>query len=130
MAARAKAARLRLLLDEMYPYTIAEQLRARGHDVIAVGERPALRGAPDTAVFAAAQEDQRAIVTDDMGFRSREAEHRARGELHHGIILTTNRRFPRGRPATVGRLVRSLDRFLSREAADLADSPSFTWWLR
>lgn len=121
---------MRLLLDEMYPYSIAEQLRARGHDVIAVGERPALRGAPDDTVFATAQEEQRALVTDDIGFRSIEAEHRARGEAHHGMIFTINRRFPRGRPATVGRLVRSLDRFLSHEASALADGPSFTWWLR
>lgn len=27
---------MRLLLDEMYPATIAEQLRARGHDVASV----------------------------------------------------------------------------------------------
>jgi predicted nuclease of predicted toxin-antitoxin system len=121
---------LRLLLDEMYPYSIAEQLRARGHDVVAVGERPALRGAPDAAIFAAAQEQRRAIVTDDVGFRAIEAEHRARGEPHHGVIFTTNRRFPRGRAATVGRLVRALDRFLSHQASSLADGPSFTWWLR
>ena len=121
---------MRLLLDEMYPYSIAEQLRARGHDVISVGELPALRGAPDDAVFAAAQDDRRVIVTDDVGFRSIEAEHRARGEAHHGVIFTTNRRFPRGRTATVGRMVRSLDRFLSHEASTLKDSPSFTWWLR
>jgi hypothetical protein len=30
----------------------------------------------------------------------------------------------------VGRVVRSLDRFLSHEASTLADGASFTWWLR
>jgi predicted nuclease of predicted toxin-antitoxin system len=121
---------LKLLLDEMYPYSIAEQLRARGHDVVAVGERPELRGAADEVVFAAAQEEGRAVVTDDVGFRAIEAQHRSRGEAHHGLVFTTNRRFPRGRPATVGRLVRSLDRFLSDDAATLDDSSGFTWWLR
>jgi len=114
----------------MYPYSIAEQLRARGHDVIAVGELPDLRGSPDTAVFAAAQDDQRAIVTDDIGFQTIEVEHRARGERHHGVIFTSNRRFPRGRAATIGRLVRSLDRLLTRDAAMLPDGLSVTWWLR
>jgi predicted nuclease of predicted toxin-antitoxin system len=121
---------LKLLLDEMYPYSVAEQLRARRHDVVAVGERPELRGASDAIVFAAAQDDQRAIVTDDVGFRTIDSRHRSRGEAHHGVIFTTNRRFPRGRPATVGRLVRSLDRFLSDDAQALADNSSFTWWLR
>lgn len=119
---------MKLLLDEMYPRSIAEQLRARGHDVAAVTERPELRGSPDAALFALAQEEQRAIVTDDVGFRAIERERRGRGEAHHGIIFTTDRRFPRGRAATVGRLVRSLDRLLSREAPALADT--FTHWLR
>ena len=121
---------MKLLLDEMYPYSIAEQLRGRGHDVVAVTERPGLRGAPDRDVFAVAQEEGRALVTDDIGFRSIDSEHRARGETHHGLVLTSNRRFPRGQPRTVGRLVRALDRFLSGEATALAESPSFTHWLR
>lgn len=121
---------MKLLLDEMYPYSIAEQLRGWGHDVVAVAERPGLRGAPDRDVFAVAQEEGRALVTDDIGFRSIDSEHRVRGETHQGLILTSNRRFPRGQPRTVGRLVRALDRFLSDEATALAESPGFTHWLR
>lgn len=121
---------MKLLLDEMYPYSIAEQLRSRGHDVMAVGERAALRGASDRDVFAVAQQEERALVTDDVGFRSIESELRARGESHRGLILTSNRRFPRGRPRTPGALVRALDRFLSADAVALVDSPSFTHWLR
>jgi len=121
---------LKLLLDEMYPYSIAEQLRARGHDVVAIGEQAALRGTPDRQVFALAQEEGRTLVTDDVGFRSIESEHRARGEAHHGLVFTSNRRFPRGQPRTVGRLVRALDQFFSAEAVTFADSRSFTHWLR
>jgi predicted nuclease of predicted toxin-antitoxin system len=121
---------LKLLLDEMYPYSIAEQLRGRGHDVVAVGERPNLRGAPDRDVFRVAQAEGRTLVTDDVGFLSIDSEHRARGETHHGLILTSNRRFPRGRPRTVGHLVSALNRFLSDQATQLAGSPSFTYWLR
>ena len=114
----------------MYPYSIAEQLRARGHDVVAVAERTDLRGAPARRVFAVAREEGRALVTDDIGFRLLEAEHRSRGEAHQGLIFTSNKRFPRGPARTVGRLVTALDRFLSTEAAALAYSPSFTHWLR
>ena len=121
---------MKLLLDEMYPYSIAEQLRVRGHDVAAIAERASLRGVSDRNVFAVAQEEGRALVTDDMGFRSIDAEHRARGETHRGLIFTSNKRFPRGQPRTVGRLVRALDRFLSGEATALAESSSFTHWLR
>lgn len=121
---------MNLLLDEMYPYSIAKQLRDRGHDVTAVGERSDLRGVPDRDVFAVAQEEGRALVTDDVGFRSIHAEILARGETHSGIVFTSNKRFPRGHPRTIGQLVRALDRFLSSEATALADAPGFTHWLR
>ncbi len=35
---------MKLLLDEMYPRRLAEQLRAEGHDVVAVVELPDLVG--------------------------------------------------------------------------------------
>ena len=38
---------MRLLLDEMLPATIAEELRARGHDVWAEAEPSDLRGIAD-----------------------------------------------------------------------------------
>jgi predicted nuclease of predicted toxin-antitoxin system len=121
---------LKLLLDEMYPYSIAEQLRSRGHDVAAVTERASVRGASDRNVFAVAQEEGRALVTDDIGFRAIDSEQRARGETHHGLIFTSNKRFPRGQPRTIGRLVRALDRFLSEQATALAEDSNFTHWLR
>jgi predicted nuclease of predicted toxin-antitoxin system len=129
VAARARAARLKLLLDEMYPHAIAGQLRARGHDVVAVTERHDLRGLPDRSLFAAAVKERRVLVTDDLGFRSLDAERRSRGEAHPGLVFTSNKRFPRGQPRTIGRLVRALDRFLSTKAAAIAKSPSFTHWL-
>src|SRR5215212_542590 len=81
-----------------------------------------------------------ALVTDDIGFRLLESEHRARGDIHHGVVFTSNKRFPRGQPRTVGRLgcrtnpfgpmgnrgVNALDRFLSGEATGLARTRSFT----
>jgi hypothetical protein len=121
---------LKLLLDEMYPYSIAEQLRARGHDVVAVGERSPLRGASDQEVFGVALQEARALVTADIGFRKVDADHRARGHSHHGIVFTSNKRFPRGSAGTTGRIVRALDRFLREDSGGLALNSSFTYWLR
>jgi hypothetical protein len=103
---------LKLLLDEMYASAVAEQLRRRGHDVASVhdpGYRR-LEGAPDEEVFAAAIAEGRALVTENVAdFRRLEAQALARGERHAGLVFTTNRRFPRGDPATIGSLFRALD---------------------
>jgi len=43
---------VKLLLDEMYSATVAEQLRGRGHDVVSIhdAEFRSLEGAPDEEV--------------------------------------------------------------------------------
>ena len=56
---------MRLLLDEHFSRHIAEQLRTRGHDAVAVGERADLAGLADDELFAAAQQERRAIVTEN-----------------------------------------------------------------
>lgn len=107
---------MKLLLDEMYPATIAEQLRARGHQAVSVHE-PGYRrlgGAPDKDVWACALADGRALVTENVpDFRRLEAGALARGEPLARLIFTTDRQFPRGHPATLGRLVRALDALLA-----------------
>ena len=59
----------KLLLDEMYAPAIAEQLRARGHDVATVHDPAyrALEGEPDEEVWAAAIADHRALVSENSG---------------------------------------------------------------
>lgn len=80
----------------------------------AVAERSVLRGEPDAAIFAAAQEEERAVVTENViDYRQLAAHEIHQGHRHHGLILTTNRRFPRHDPRTLGRLVTALDRVLS-----------------
>jgi predicted nuclease of predicted toxin-antitoxin system len=106
---------MKLLLDEMYSSTIAEQLRARGHDVASVHdlEYRALEGEADEDIWAAAIADDRALVSENVGdFRRIEAEALARGRPTARLVFTTDRQFPRGDSATVGRLVLALDGLL------------------
>lgn len=107
---------MRLLLDEMYAPVVAEQLRARGHDVVSVHEPHyrRLQGAPDAEVFAAALADDRALVTENVpDFRRLEADALARGAPHAALVFTSNRQFPRGEPGTTGRLVEALHTLLT-----------------
>lgn len=110
---------MRLLLDEMYPPTIAEQLRLRGHDVVAVTESSELRSLPDVAVFAAAQREHRAVVTENVADFIPRANHGdQRGEPHCGLVLVDPGRYPSGARRTLGRLVTELDQMLGAFPTD------------
>lgn len=105
---------MKLLLDEMWSPRIAEQLRRRGHDVEAVAARPDLRGQPDEAVFAVAQSEDRAIVTENViDYRQLADRALEAGRSHSGVIFTSNRMFPRSDGRTAGRLVSALVALLS-----------------
>ncbi len=109
---------MKLLLDEMYPTALAEQLRARGYDAVSIhdAEYCRLAGRPDADVFAAALSEERVVVTEDIArFLQLEAAMLAQAGASPGPIFTTNHRFPRSNPATLGRLVRALDALLERD---------------
>jgi predicted nuclease of predicted toxin-antitoxin system len=113
---------MKLLLDEMYTPTIAEQLRARGHDAASIHdpEYRMLEGEPDDEVWAAAIADDRVLVSENVqDFRRIEANALAHAQPVARLIFTTDRQFPRGDPATLGRLVSALDALLAAEP-DLA----------
>lgn len=118
---------MRLVLDEMYPAAIAEGLRARGHDAVAVVERPELRGLADPELFAAAQRERRTVVTENVAdFARIVGDHDGRGVAHHGLVLVGGARFPRGAARTVGAMVTALDAL----AARLTNEPtSIRLWL-
>lgn len=119
---------MRLLLDEQHDRHVAIQLRERGHDVVAVSERPELTGLDDPEVLAAAAAERRALVTENV--RHFAVAHRrlveAGGE-HYGIVFTSPTRFPRTRTAR-GALVAALDRFLGAHRAD-DELLNLTEWL-
>lgn len=112
---------MRLLIDEMWPPAVAVQLRRRWHDVVAVAERPELKGMPDPALFAVAQAEGRAVVTENVpDFRPLAAAALAQGQAHAGLVLTGNARYPRHDPRTSGRLVTALEALLA-SGAELAN---------
>jgi len=120
---------VRLLLDEHYAPEIAERLRDRGHDVIAVKERPHLIGRSDRVQFAALPEERRAIVTEDVGdYRPLLAAALRRGDKAFGLLCVNPRRFPRRR-GEIGRIVAALDAFLTANPRDedLLDAGGEAW---
>jgi hypothetical protein len=87
-----------LLLDEMFSGLIAEQLRAKGHDVIAVVADPGLVGLSDDQILAHATRAGRALVTANIKDR--------------GLILVSAKTFPQDRnfaAALIGALSALLD---------------------
>jgi nucleoside-diphosphate-sugar epimerase len=112
----------------MYPSAIAEQLRARGHDVHAVTARPELRALPDKDVFDVAQQERRAVLTENISDFSVIADRcDERGQAHHGLIFVDPAKHPRGDQRTVGRLVTGLDGLLKEHPAD--EPTSLRSWL-
>ena len=114
----------------MYTAAITEGLRDRGHDVISVHERPDLVAAPDSAIFAAAQAEERAIVTNNV----RDFVPLAHKALQiragfHGLILTSDRSLPRSK-RLIGTFILRLDELrtsiprATRSAARLSGSSS------
>jgi predicted nuclease of predicted toxin-antitoxin system len=106
---------MRLLLDEMYSAAIAEGLRERGHDAVAVVERIELRNVQDAELFAAAQAEQRTVVTENVpDFIAIANDHDLRGKAHHGVVLVHPRRYPRSVERTIGAIVTALDELAQR----------------
>jgi predicted nuclease of predicted toxin-antitoxin system len=115
---------VKLLLDEHVSPAIAEQLQARGYDVLPVAERGAadaahLRRRPDEELLRLAYREGRALVTENVGdFIVIHGAFLARGEPHAGIVFTSRRRFPR-HAGGIGRLVAALASLLDRHTGAL-----------
>lgn len=120
--------RVRLLLDEHLSPEIARQLRARGHDVLAVAERPELLGRSDRVHFASMSEQRRAIVTRDLGdFRPLLAEALRAGAKTYGLVCVPARVSLSRK--SIGQLVDSLERLLREHPGDddVIDRGGETW---
>ena len=90
-----------LLLDEMFSDTIAQQLRAKGHDVQAVVADPSLVALPDDQILSRAAATGRALVTANIkDFMPLDARYRGAGQEHAGLILVSAKTFPQNRSYT------------------------------
>ncbi len=91
----------RLLLDEMLSGAIAGQLRAKGHDIVAVVEDPALTGLADDQILAHATAAGRVLVTANIkDFMPLDARYRSASQAHAGLILVSTKTFPQDRSFT------------------------------
>jgi Domain of unknown function (DUF5615) len=109
---------LRLLLDEMYSAMHAAALEAAGMDVVTAIQL-GFAGRSDVEVFAAACEQARAVLTENVAdFSQISADHLMSGEHHPGVLIALSSRFSR-RPAGVGKLVAAVVGISDRALDDL-----------
>ncbi len=118
---------MKVLLDEMISPAVAEALRRRGHDAVAVAERAEWCGLSDSELMSLARAEGRAIVTKNVrDFRLLAAEAIVQGAPGHaGLVLV---------PATVkltknatGRLVEALEAKLVEFAGEASLAGGETW---
>jgi Domain of unknown function (DUF5615) len=86
-----------LLLDEMLSGHIADQLRSKGHDVLAVVTDPALLALPDDQVLAHATTGRTLVTANIKDFMPLDAKYRAAGQAHAGLIFISSKTFRQDR---------------------------------
>jgi hypothetical protein len=118
---------LKLLLDEMFSPLVAAELRARGHDAVAIKARDEWHSLSDPEVIVLARAEQRAVVTANLrDFRPLHAELVAPGcEGHPGMVFVpTSFRLTR---AATGQLVAALEARLAECPGDNDLANGETW---
>ena len=120
-------AALKLLLDEMLPAVIAEQLRARGHDVEAINGNPAHEGLSDTDVLDLARSERRAVVTNNV-IDFRRLHHDAvtpGGAGHYGMVFMAGNY--RRTKSNTGRIIVALEAKLEQYPGEPDLANGETW---
>ena len=104
-----------LLLDEMLSGNIADELRSKGHDVLAVVADSALLALPDDQILAHATAMGRALVTANIkDFMPLDAQYRAAGHTHAGLIFTSSKTLRQDRAYTAA-ITGALSAFLDQD---------------
>ena len=118
---------MKLLLDEMLTPDIARELRARGHDVVAVAGHPDWEGLSDSQIMVVARTEHRAIVTNNLrDYRPLHGEAiTPGGHGHFGMIFIPGNY--RRTKADTARIMAALEAKLTQYPgeADLADSEAW-----
>jgi hypothetical protein len=117
---------LRPLVDEHLSRVLAEQLRSRGHDVVAATE-VGLAGVDDPQVLSWAVRERRAVVTNNIqDFRPLHVTYLTTGTVHYGIVLVPSGRYSFRRDR-LGPLMAALEEFLAQRPAEgsLCDTEYF-----
>jgi hypothetical protein len=84
---------VKLLLDEMYPMRLAEELRTANIDAVTVAEL-GLAGRSDLDVFATAVVDGYPLLTENVAdFGRIAADHLTTGHHHPGVLIGLSSRF-------------------------------------
>jgi len=119
---------VRLALDYHYSPLIAEQLRDRGHDVIAARDA-GWQAEDDEPLLELCGADRRVLLTNNVAdFVVIARRWHAGGLSHHGLVFTSDARLPRTRE-TIGRYVDAID-VLMREHPSLDGFIDRIHWLR
>lgn len=111
----------------MFSPLVAAELRARGHDVVAIKERDEWRSMSDAEVVALGRAERRAVVTANIrDFRPLHAELvAAGGEGHPGMVFVPTS-FRLTRSAT-GQIVAALEARLAEYPGDEDLANGETW---
>jgi hypothetical protein len=118
---------VKILLDAMYSPAIAEGLRALGHDAVSANDRAELLSASDDAILATAQDERRALLTNNVRDFVPLAQAALRTDsTFHGLILTSDKSLPRSRD-TIGTFVRLLAALLIEHPGEDGMSGQIHW---
>jgi Domain of unknown function (DUF5615) len=108
---------VKVLVDEMYPATVAEALRAAGIEATTVASLR-LAGTADLEVFGAAVAGGYAVLTENVvDFARIAAEHSTAGGHHNGLLVALASRFSR-RPAGPRPLVAAAEAIAGEQIED------------
>ena len=118
---------MKLLLDEMFSPLVAAELRARGHDAVAIKERDELQSLADPEWSRSRGHEQRAVVTANLrDFRPLHAELVAAGGEGHAGMVFVPASFRLTRAAT-GEIVAALETRLAEYPGDDDLANGETW---
>lgn len=107
---------MKILVDEMYPSTVADALQTAGIKAATVADLR-LAGSADPEVFGAAVAGGYSVLTENVDFARIAAEHSMAGGHHHGVLIALSSRFSR-RPAGIGPLVAAIRAIAGEDIAD------------